>query len=148
MGTRSRIVIKRRTKPHIYFWEHWNGDFEGVGSRICEALHTLLHKYDLAGIQNLIEAKESGDVFWRFEQTQDLVDFIEGGVEAYSFCDGDDYLFAYLIDPYEERVRGRNLGEVFTDVTFAQIKKGVTFTSPEESDQDYEIVERRRLIVK
>jgi hypothetical protein len=62
MGTRSRIVIRRKRSEDIYLWQHWDGYLEGVGKDICEEMRRLLDKYTAKDLQEMIEKLSGLDV--------------------------------------------------------------------------------------
>jgi hypothetical protein len=55
MGTRSRLIIRRRAKRDICVWVHWDGYFSSAGNDICEQIAVLLQRHP-EGIEALADA--------------------------------------------------------------------------------------------
>jgi hypothetical protein len=104
MGTRSRIILHRTTKPNIYLWMHWDGYFTGQGKNLCVQLKSLLSRYTLEELQVMVENLEvsnieSGD--YQSFSAEHFGDFMEGKQTfKQDLC--DDIEYEYHIDFHKE----------------------------------------------
>ena len=123
MGTRSRLIIKRRTKPTIYLWSHWDGYLTGAGTRLCEQLKLLLEKYSVAELIAKIEALDLEESpYCQDFKPDDLMKFIEGECE-YLIDKCDDIEYTYKIDLFREFIKVTG-SCVITALSFDDIKAG------------------------
>ena len=138
MGTRSRLIIRRKTKE-IRLWMHWDGYWYGVGDDLVNQVKKLLETYDTKQICEMIEGLDidyegSPETFNQSE----LVAFIEGKVTyANDMC--DDVEYTYTLDANKRILFGRH--ECTNDVrvlSFMDIKNGKTFSEFPEPDSDDE----------
>jgi hypothetical protein len=128
MGTRSRILLRRSSKPHIFLWIHWDGYLEGVGRSLCKQIQSLLSKYTSQQVAEMIESLdvENTDGYQCFN-VNELTDFVEGQT-SYMNDECDDIQYEYSVDFSKEviHVKAPN-GAAF--VWFSQIKDGFDITT-------------------
>lgn len=141
MGTRSRLILRRKTKE-IRLWMHYDGYFDGVGNNLVDQVKKLLEKYTAKQICEMIEALHidyDGKDFETFDQSK-LVDFIEGTVTyANNMC--DDVEYTYTLDANKRILCGKSDGTNDVRVlSFVDIKAGKTFDDfvCPDSDDKYE----------
>jgi hypothetical protein len=129
MGTRSRVIIYRKSKPAISLWMRCDGYFSGVGNKLCKQIKLLVEKYTIEQIHTMLDALdlEKIDEDEEFEP-EDLVAFIEGKT-AHGY-DSEDIAYEYKLDFARGFLSGKGDEGVKT-VTFAQIKSGVNLTDYE-----------------
>lgn len=137
MGTRSRIIIKRRNHD-IYLWKHFDGYYDAVGREICYGIFDLLEKYTIKYIQKLIEEIRVDDIeeYSSEEQyigfdTLDLNELIEGNTKWFMDT-SDDINFEYTIDVYNKIIIGEEIDGSRIILTFDEIKKKINFIKKEE----------------
>lgn len=140
MGTRSRLIIRRKNKE-IRLWMHWDGYFEGVGNDLVDQVKKLLEKYTAKQICEMIETlyiDYDGETE-TFDESK-LVDFIEGTVTyANDMC--DDVEYTYTLDANKRILIGKSDGTNDVRVlSFVDIKAGKTFNDfvCPDSDDEYE----------
>lgn len=111
MGTRSRLVIHRRTKKPIMLWMRWDGYFEGVGSWLCKEIKNLLQKYSIEQIETMLEVLNLDDVEgYQCFSTADLIPFIEGKTK-YMNTNCDDIEYEYILNFQSRTFVGIGHGE-------------------------------------
>lgn len=139
MGTRSRLLIHRVSKPTIYLWMHWDGYFDGVGAWLCEQIKLLLAKYTIPEIQTMLDALDLGTYSaedYQSFKVKDLIPFIEGKTTYKNdFC--DDIMYEYELDFSKQTLigKGPDGGErdVVRALSFDQMKAGADFHKMPES---------------
>lgn len=123
MGTRSRLVIRRHTKPTIHLWMHWDGYFCGQGDQICKQIFQLLQQFSEEEVEAKVEALKVEDGAQTFD-AKDLGDFIVGNKVFYNdTC--EDVEYEYVLD-FRRRVlvaNSFNSGECIL-LTFEQLRNG------------------------
>jgi hypothetical protein len=131
MGTRSRLIIYRRTGPPIYLWMHWDGYFSGVGDDLCKQIKLLLEKYTIEQIHTMLDALDLKKVEeYQDFKTEDLIAFIEGKT-TYGYDDCSDIAYEYELDFTDKSLSGKGYEddeEVERTLKFEQIKYGVKLT--------------------
>jgi hypothetical protein len=128
MGTRSRILLRRSSKPTIFLWIHYDGYLEGVGRSLCAQLRTLLSKYSSKQITLMLEQMDvyHTDEYQSFN-VEELVAFVEGST-SYKSDECDDIEYEYIVDFEKEVLKVKCYhGETF--VWFSQIKEGFDIAS-------------------
>ena len=126
MGTRSRVILRRTTKPHIILWMHWDGYLTGQGNDFCKQLKRLLAEYTVEELQNMLEVMELGPVNDEYQcfKATDLTDFIQGHT-TYKIDDCDDIEYEYTIDFEKELFLAKSCSYQMTFVvTFDMIRNG------------------------
>lgn len=134
MGTRSLLIIYRRSKPLIYLWNPWDGDFSGVGNDLCKQIKLLLEKYTVEEIQVMLDALDvsEGKDDQRFDP-ETLMSFIEGKTTYGNNGKGATVSFIYRLKLAEGILSGEgyadDCSEVVRTLTLEQIKTGADFRS-------------------
>ncbi len=131
MGTRSRILLRRSSKPTIFLWIHYDGYLEGVGRSLCAQLRTLLSKYSSKQITDMLEQMDvyHSDEYQNFN-VEELVAFVEGST-SYMSDECDDVEYEYIVDFEKEVLKVKcHYGETF--VWFSQIKDGFDIATLED----------------
>jgi hypothetical protein len=134
MGTRSRVIIHRRSKAPIRLWIHYDGYFSGVGDELCEQVKLLLEKYTVEQVETMLAALDlkEAEAYQNFK-TEDLIAFIEGKTE-YANDECGDIAFEYQLDFTGNYFSGEghsgDCGEVKRTLTLEQIKAGAKLTDP------------------
>lgn len=128
MGTRSRVILKRSTKPHIYLWMHYDGYWEGQGSILCESLRTLLETYTAQDLETMLEALDIPDLgsdYQCFCGTK-LADFLLGNTR-FKNDDGNDIEYEYVIDMSRGIITGQHFDEEIYTLSFDALKSHIRF---------------------
>lgn len=123
MGTRSRVILKRTTKPDIYLWMHWDGYWEGQGGNLCESLRQLLETYTPQDLETMLEAlhvSNLGSDYQCFCGTK-LADFLLGNT-VFKNDDCNDIEYEYVIDIRQETIRGQRFDDPVYTLTFDQLR--------------------------
>jgi hypothetical protein len=130
MGTHSRLIIYRASKPAIYLWMRCDGYFSGVGNQLCKQIKLLLEKYTVEQINTMLDALdlEEADTYQDFK-TEDLIEFIERKT-TYGYDDSEDIAYEYKLDFTRGFLSGKGDEGVKT-VTLAHIKSDVNLTDYE-----------------
>ncbi len=100
MGTRSRIIIHRSTKPNIYLWMHFDGYLDGQGRDLCSQLKSLLSKFSPEQLQVMVDELDIPNIDPRDHQSFNAIhfgDFIEGK-KLYKQDHCNDVEYEYHID--------------------------------------------------
>lgn len=128
MGTRSRVILKRTTKPDIYLWMHWDGYWEGQGSNLCESLRQLLETYSVEDLQGMLEALEMSDLDSDYQCFcgKNLADFLLGKTD-YKNDYGDDIEYEYTIDMKRGIITGQRFDDPIYALAFNQLKLHMRF---------------------
>lgn len=128
MGTRSRLILLRRTQPHIYLSIHWDGYFNGQGTTLCKQMQKLLAKYSRKELYEMVEQIHMENIDdYQFFSGEHLSAFLEGTQMFYNdTC--EDIEFEYVLDCKKGYLSGFSLnrGITFT-LTFPLLKEGITF---------------------
>lgn len=153
MGTRSIIILKRRRSRNISLYQHWDGYISGVGDDLCRVMTTLLHKYSIKNLIDMIE--DIVDLTYQEEMEDDtidegvsvdewsgggtgefktemLYDIIIGSMDAESTVD-DDYNYKYIVDIYEQIIKVGKL-----TMPFKALGQGFVFSDFYNEDEDEE----------
>lgn len=127
MGTRSRIILLRKTKSDVHLWMHWDGYFAGQGNELCNQLRLLLSKYSNMELDSMLEALDIEDLDLSTESqnfsAEFLSDFMEGHV-SYKNDECNDIEYEYIVDFMNGLVFARNGQAPFFVVQFAAICNG------------------------
>jgi hypothetical protein len=133
MGTRSRIIIRRKNKPNIHLWMHWDGYFSGQGDRICEQLRNLLQKYSTDALQAKVEDMnlDTNEEYQNFS-AEHLEDFVEGRTEFMNDeCDDIEYEYTIHFEKGLLMANALNCGKQFV-VLFSTIQDGFQVSDLDE----------------
>lgn len=128
MGTRSRLIIRRRNRSHIYLWMHWDGYFSGQGTTLCKQMQQLLANYSREELNELVDALQLEDTeYYQSFSGEHLSAFLEGTkVFANDTC--DDVEYEYILDCAKGYLSGISLNnDIIFTLTFPQLQNGLTF---------------------
>lgn len=126
MGTRSRIVIKRKNKKSLKFWAHWDGFYCNLGSRLCNSLKNLLEKYSITQLLNKINYLDGRYKEYKEFDNTNLEDVILNGDMSYlNNC--IDFEYEYIIDFDNKYIIGKWNKDVMIRLSFDEILDDLDF---------------------
>ncbi len=130
MGTRSRIIIKRKNKDDLYFWAHYDGYYSYMGNKLCENLKLLLENYNINEIINNIYLIHDNYLSCNDFSPYDL-DYIIMNKDNNYLNNCDDFIYIYTIDFENKYIKGVEVGESRIKLSFNDILNGYIFTDCE-----------------
>ncbi len=128
MGTRSRVILRRKAKTPIHLWMHWDGYYSGQGDGLAVAILHLLKLFPVHVLQEKVQNLECADLPEESGQNfsaEHLVEFVLGTKDFYNdTC--EDIEYEYVID-FEKQFLAANplndgVGAIL--LTFAMLQEG------------------------